>query len=75
VVVQLDAEAATGIRRVAALAVAPGLAPADILRTLRNQMDPVFVPRRLRCVAQLPRNDTGKLPRDAVLALLQDRSD
>lgn len=74
VVVQLDAEPSTGIRRIAALAVAPGLAPADILRALRAQMDPVFVPRRLRCVAQLPRNETGKLPRDALLALLQDRS-
>ncbi len=73
VVVQLDAEPSTGIRRIAALAVAPALSPADILRALRTQVDPVFVPRRLRCVAQLPRNETGKLPRDAVLALLQER--
>jgi acyl-coenzyme A synthetase/AMP-(fatty) acid ligase len=69
VVVQLDADAC-GVRRIAALVVAPDLSSADILRALREQMDPVFLPRRLRCVAQLPRNATGKLPRDAVLALL-----
>jgi acyl-coenzyme A synthetase/AMP-(fatty) acid ligase len=62
------------VRRIAALAVAPGLAPADILRALRAQMDPVFLPRRLRCVAQLPRNETGKLPRASLIALLQDRT-
>lgn len=33
-------------------------------------MDPVFLPRRLRKVDALPRNETGKLPRDAVMALL-----
>lgn len=71
VVVQLDADA-HGVRRIAALAVAPGRTPADILRALRSQVDPVFLPRRLRCVAQLPRNETGKLPRAAVLALLQN---
>lgn len=74
VVVQLDADAC-GVRRIAALAVAPGLSPSDILRALRAQMDPVFLPRRLRCVAALPRNATGKLPRDAVLGLLQHRAD
>ena len=70
VVVQLDADA-NGVRRIAALAVAPTLAPDDILRVLRMQMDPVFLPRRLRCIASLPRNETGKLPRDVVLSLLQ----
>jgi acyl-coenzyme A synthetase/AMP-(fatty) acid ligase len=73
VVVQLEPDAC-GVRRIAALAVAPGLAPADILRALRAQMDPVFLPRRLRCVAQLPRNETGKLPRASLIALLQDRT-
>ena len=68
---QLDADASSGIRRIAALAVAPALSSDDILRALRQQMDPVFVPRRLRCVASLPRNETGKLPRDVVLSLLQ----
>jgi acyl-coenzyme A synthetase/AMP-(fatty) acid ligase len=70
IVVQLDAEA-QGVRRIAALAVAPTLSPDDILQALRSQMDAVFLPRRLRCVASLPRNETGKLPRDQVLALLR----
>jgi acyl-coenzyme A synthetase/AMP-(fatty) acid ligase len=70
IVVQLDAEA-HGVRRIAALAVAPTLSAEDILQALRAQMDAVFLPRRLRCVASLPRNETGKLPRDAVLALLR----
>lgn len=71
VVLQLDDTDAGGVRRIAALAVAPGLDAARIVQALRMQVDPVFVPRRLRCVAALPRNETGKLPRDALLALLQ----
>ncbi|TZF83377.1 acyl-CoA synthetase [Lysobacter lacus] len=70
VVVQLDA-GTNGVRRIAALAVAPTLSPNDILHALRVQMDPVFLPRRLRCVPALPRNETGKLPRAEVLSLLQ----
>jgi acyl-coenzyme A synthetase/AMP-(fatty) acid ligase len=71
VVVQLDAEA-NGVRRIAALAVAPALSPDAILRALRMQMDPVFLPRRQRCLASLPRNETGTLPREQVLALLRE---
>lgn len=71
VVLQLDGVDGVGVRRIAALAVAPGLDEATILLALREQLDPVFLPRRLRCVTQLPRNDTGKLPRDALLALLE----
>lgn len=69
-VVQFDADAG-GVRRIAALVVAPGLSPDAIVQALRAQVDPVFLPRRLRCVDALPRNETGKLPRHAVLALLQ----
>ena len=71
VVFQLDAADAAGVRRIAALAVAPTLDPEAILAALRDQVDPVFLPRRLRCVAALPRNDTGKLPRQALLELLR----
>ena len=71
VVFQLDAADANGVRRIAALAVAPTLDPEAILVALRDQVDPVFLPRRLRCVAALPRNDTGKLPRQALLELLR----
>jgi len=33
----------------------------------------VFLPRPLLRVDALPRNETGKLPRDALLALLRGR--
>ncbi len=67
---QLDACDVTGVRRIAALAVAPGLEAAAILDALRQSVDPIFLPRRLRIVDALPRNDTGKLPREALLRLL-----
>lgn len=70
VVFQLDEEDAIGVRRIAALVVAPGLEESAILHTLRQHLDPVFLPRPLRRVAALPRNETGKLPRDALQALL-----
>jgi acyl-coenzyme A synthetase/AMP-(fatty) acid ligase len=71
VMLQLDACDVSGVRRIAALAVAPGLDEATILSALRQSIDPVFLPRRLRLVDALPRNDTGKLPREALLRLLR----
>lgn len=75
VVFQLDARSDDGIRRIAALAVAPALSEAAILAALRAAIDPVFLPRPLRRVPALPRNDTGKLPRAALLRLLQGSID
>lgn len=69
-VFQLDPCAVTGVRRIAALAVAPGLDEARILDALRHSVDAVFLPRKLRLVDALPRNETGKLPRAALLRLL-----
>ncbi|MFP5408394.1 MAG: AMP-binding protein [Gammaproteobacteria bacterium] len=63
-----------GIGRLAALVVAPGLTPAALTRALRECIDPVFLPRPLLFVEALPRNATGKLPRQAsedLLAALQ----
>ncbi len=71
VMVQLDPEPGQAVGRIAALVVAPERGEAEILRELRAGMDPVFLPRPLRRVACLPRNETGKLPREAVLALLR----
>ncbi len=71
VMLQLDNDGAKNVARVAALVVAPGLEEAAILAALRDSVDPAFLPRPLRRVAALPRSDTGKLPRAAVLALLQ----
>ena len=64
-----EEESATGISRVAALAVAPTLDAATILQQLRERIDPVFLPRPLLLVDSLPRNHTGKLPREALLEL------
>jgi acyl-CoA synthetase (AMP-forming)/AMP-acid ligase II len=70
VVFQLDDADAIGVRRIAALVVAPALDEHAILETLRAAVDPVFLPRPLRRVASLPRNETGKLPRAALLQML-----
>ena len=70
VVFQLDEADAIGVRRIAALAVAPGLDEHTIVDVLRLAIDPVFLPRPLRLVGALPRNETGKLPRAELLALL-----
>jgi acyl-coenzyme A synthetase/AMP-(fatty) acid ligase len=70
VVFQLDDTDAMGVRRIAALVVAPGLDPGGILDALRRDIDPVFLPRPLKRVDALPRSETGKLPRAALLAAL-----
>ena len=69
VLVQLDPDAA-GVRRLAAVVVAPGMDEAAVRQALRSSIDPVFLPRRLRVVDELPRNETGKLPRGSLLELL-----
>lgn len=63
--------AGTADPRPAAVVVAPGLTEHQILDALAQEVDPVFLPRPLRRVDRLPRNATGKLPRDALLALLE----
>lgn len=70
VVFQLEGGDALDVHRIAALAVAPGLDEHAILDALRKAIDPLFLPRPLRLVAELPRNETGKLPRAALLELL-----
>lgn len=70
VVLQLDQPDASGVRRVAALVVAPGCAAAQIVRALRGSLDPVFLPRPLVLVDRLPRTGAGKLPRAALMGLL-----
>lgn len=72
VVFQLDPCARTGVARIAALAVAPDLEEARIVSMLREHVDEVFLPRPLKRVAMLPRNETGKLPRSALIACLQE---
>jgi acyl-coenzyme A synthetase/AMP-(fatty) acid ligase len=58
-----------GVARVAAAVVAPGLDAARLTEALRQRIDPVFLPRPLLVVERLPRNSTGKLPREALRSL------
>ena len=59
------------ITRLAACVVAPGVNATQIIAALREQLDPVFLPRPLLFLEALPRNSTGKLPRAALQALFQ----
>jgi acyl-coenzyme A synthetase/AMP-(fatty) acid ligase len=57
--------------RLLAVVVAPRRSAEGILADLRGRMDPLFLPRRVVRVDALPRNELGKLPRQALLAMLQ----
>ena len=48
--------------RLAAMYVSSTLSPQEVIGALRARIDPVFVPRPIFRVAQLPRNANGKLP-------------
>jgi acyl-coenzyme A synthetase/AMP-(fatty) acid ligase len=56
----------TGVARLGAVVVAPGLTVAALTEQLRLLIDPVFLPRPLLMVDELPRNATGKLPQQAL---------
>lgn len=60
--------------RLAAFVVICNREPDAILAALRECIDPVFLPRPLIPVAQLPRNPNGKLPREALEKLWQARA-
>lgn len=55
--------------RLAALVVAPGVGVPDILGALRERVDPVFLPRPMYKVDNLPRQETGKIAVTAVQAM------
>lgn len=55
-----------------ALVVAPTLTKPQIIAALAHSIDTAFLPRPLYCVDRLPRNQTGKLPREALQALLRE---
>jgi acyl-coenzyme A synthetase/AMP-(fatty) acid ligase len=56
--------------RLAAVVVAPNLTRKAVIDALAEWIDPVFLPRPLIFVASLPRNESGKLPQQALRALL-----
>ncbi len=60
----------SGVTRVAAVVVAPDLDAQSLTEQLRKRIDPIFLPRPLLFVERLPRNGTGKLPHDALQALV-----
>ena len=55
------------VTRLVAFVVAPGVARDTLLGALRERIDAVFLPRPLYFVDALPRNATGKLPRENLL--------
>lgn len=57
--------------RLAALVVAPDLRKEDVLAALTERVNPVFLPRPLFKVESLPRNAMGKLPREALVKMLE----
>lgn len=54
------------VTRLSACVVAPTLSASALLAALRLRIDSVFLPRPLLFVETLPRNATGKLPREAL---------
>ncbi|MGH8664344.1 MAG: AMP-binding protein [Burkholderiales bacterium] len=65
-------ESPSAVPRLMAFAVAPGISAESILDALRQRIDAAFLPRPLTLVEALPRNSTGKLPRDAMTALVNE---
>jgi acyl-coenzyme A synthetase/AMP-(fatty) acid ligase len=57
--------------RLAAVVVAPTLSLEALQQALRRKIAPAFLPRPLKLLPSLPRNSTGKLPREALLAFIQ----
>jgi acyl-coenzyme A synthetase/AMP-(fatty) acid ligase len=55
--------------RPVAIVVAPTLSAQQILAQLGERIEAVFLPRPLILVERLPRNEVGKLPREALLTL------
>jgi acyl-coenzyme A synthetase/AMP-(fatty) acid ligase len=58
--------------RLAAMVVAPQLQVSGIVEHLRQQVEPVFLPRPIYLVPALPRQETGKLALAAVHCLFEE---
>jgi len=68
-----DSEAVDGITRLCAFVVAPGMNSRQLLAELRPRIDSIFLPRPLVLLDQLPRNATGKLPRNHLQVLFAEK--
>lgn len=62
-----------GVTRLTAFVVAPTLDARTLMAGLRQRLDAIFLPRPLVFVEALPRNTTGKLPRQALQALYAEK--
>ncbi len=60
--------------RLMAFAVAPGMSAPALQAALKERIDATFLPRPLVMLESLPRNSTGKLPREALLAMARAAS-
>lgn len=58
------------VKRLVAVVVAPESSERQLLAALARRLDPVFLPRPLVKVDALPRNETGKVTRETLLALI-----
>lgn len=67
----LPDERADGVTRLMAFVVAPSLDEKHILAALRERIDAAFMPRPLVRVDSLPRQLTGKLPRESLRAMAE----
>lgn len=74
VLFQPQPDSVATIRRLAALVVAPGCSARQIRERLAASVDPAFLPRPLRIVDALPRNELGKLPRERLMEMLKSQA-
>jgi acyl-coenzyme A synthetase/AMP-(fatty) acid ligase len=68
-----DEESPDGITRLCAFIVAPGLNSRQLQAELRLRIDPIFLPRPMVFMDKLPRNTTGKLPRNQLQQLYAEK--
>jgi len=60
------------VTRLMAFVVAPGMQAAALRAALKQRVDAIFLPRPIVLVETLPRNSTGKLPREVLQALARE---
>ncbi len=66
-----DEEDDSKVARLFAFVVAPETSSSAIRAALRDSIDPIFMPRQIYRVSELPRLETGKMPRTALAELAQ----
>ena len=72
IVFQLSNARENGELRLSALVVAPNRTPQEIRMGLADVIDPVFMPRPIRCVDLLPRSSSGKLRKAELEQIVTD---